>query len=308
MKRKLIIVGSGPAGLTAAIYAARADLNPLVIAGVTWGGQLMNTTEVENFPGFIEGIKGPDLMSNMLEQAKRFGAEIIYENATQVIDKGDSKVVKTYENEYESDAVILATGATPRLLNVPGETKFYGRGVSTCATCDAAFYKEKTVAVIGGGDSAMEDATFLTRFATKVYLVHRREEFRASPIMVHRALNNPKIEVLYNSQVESIEGELKVSTLNLRNNKTNEKTSLKVDGIFLAIGHIPVTDFLGNTIELTEEGYIKSSDGVHTSMKGVFVAGDVEDHKYRQAITAAGAGCRAALDAQKWLETLEDKE
>lgn len=308
MKRKLIIVGSGPAGLTAAIYAARADLNPLVIAGVTWGGQLMNTTEVENFPGFIEGIKGPDLMSNMLEQAKRFGAEIIYENATQVIDKGDSKVVKTYENEYESDAVILATGATPRLLNVPGETKFYGRGVSTCATCDAAFYKEKTVAVIGGGDSAMEDATFLTRFATKVYLVHRREEFRASPIMVHRALNNPKIEVLYNSQVESIEGELKVSTLNLRNNKTNEKTSLKVDGIFLAIGHIPVTDFLGNTIELTEEGYIKSSDGVHTSMQGVFVAGDVEDHKYRQAITAAGAGCRAALDAQKWLETLEDKD
>lgn len=308
MKRKLIIVGSGPAGLTAAIYAARADLNPLVIAGVTWGGQLMNTTEVENFPGFIEGIKGPDLMSNMLEQAKRFGAEIIYENATQVIDKGDSKVVKTYENEYESDAVILATGATPRLLNVPGETKFYGRGVSTCATCDAAFYKEKTVAVIGGGDSAMEDATFLTRFATKVYLVHRREEFRASPIMVHRALNNPKIEVLYNSQVESIEGELKVSTLNLLNNKTNEKTSLKVDGIFLAIGHIPVTDFLGNTIELTEEGYIKSSDGVHTSMQGVFVAGDVEDHKYRQAITAAGAGCRAALDAQKWLETLEDKD
>lgn len=307
MKRKLIIVGSGPAGLTAAIYAARADLKPLVIAGITWGGQLMNTTEIENFPGFIEGIKGPDLMSNMLEQAKRFGAEIIYENATQVIDKGDSKVVKTYENEYESDAVILATGATPRLLNVPGETKFYGRGVSTCATCDAAFYKEKVVAVIGGGDSAMEDATFLTRFATKVYLVHRRDEFRASPIMIHRALNNPKIEVLYNSQVESIEGELKVSTLNLLNNKTNEKTSLKVDGIFLAIGHIPVTDFLGNTIELTEEGYIKSSDGVHTSMQGVFVAGDVEDHKYRQAITAAGAGCRAALDAQKWLETLEDK-
>lgn len=307
MKRKLIIVGSGPAGLTAAIYAARADLKPLVIAGITWGGQLMNTTEIENFPGFIEGIKGPDLMSNMLEQAKRFGAEIIYENATQVIDKGDSKIVKTYENEYESDAVILATGATPRLLNVPGETKFYGRGVSTCATCDAAFYKEKTVAVIGGGDSAMEDATFLTRFATKVYLVHRRDEFRASPIMIHRALNNPKIEVLYNSQVESIEGELKVSTLNLLNNKTNEKTSLKVDGIFLAIGHIPVTDFLGNTIELTEEGYIKSSDGVHTSMQGVFVAGDVEDHKYRQAITAAGAGCRAALDAQKWLETLEDK-
>mgnify|MGYP001231061567 CR=1 FL=1 len=307
MKRKLIIIGSGPAGLTAAIYAARADLKPLVVAGITWGGQLMNTTEIENFPGFIEGIKGPDLMNNMLEQAKRFGAEFVYENATQVIDKGSSKVVKTYENEYETDAVILATGATPRLLNVPGESKFYGRGVSTCATCDAAFYKEKIVAVVGGGDSAMEDATFLTRFAKKVYLVHRREEFRASPIMVHRALNNPKIEVLYNTQVESIEGEQKVSALNIINSKTNEKSKLELDGVFLAIGHIPVTDFLGNSIELTEEGYIKSTDGVHTSMEGVFVAGDVEDHKYRQAITASGAGCRAALDTQKWLENLEDK-
>jgi len=307
MKRKLVIVGSGPAGLTAAIYAARADLKPLIIAGITWGGQLMNTTEIENFPGFIEGIKGPDLMNNMLEQAKRFGAEFVYENATQVIDKGSSKVVKTYENEYETDAVILATGATPRLLNVPGESKFYGRGVSTCATCDAAFYKEKIVAVVGGGDSAMEDATFLTRFAKKVYLVHRREEFRASPIMVHRALNNPKIEVLYNTQVESIEGEQKVSALNIINSKTNEKSKLELDGVFLAIGHIPVTDFLGNSIELTEEGYIKSTDGVHTSMEGVFVAGDVEDHKYRQAITASGAGCRAALDTQKWLENLEDK-
>lgn len=308
MKRKLIIIGSGPAGLTAAIYAARADLNPLVIAGITWGGQLMNTTEVENFPGFIEGIKGPDLMNNMMEQAKRFGTEIIFENATQIIKNEHSILVKTYENEYEADAVILATGATPKLLGIPGEDKFYGRGVSTCATCDAAFYKEKVVAVVGGGDSAMEDATFLTRFASKVYLIHRREEFRASPIMVHRALNNSKIEVLYNTIPQEVQGDTKVTGLKVLNNKTNTESELIVDGVFLAIGHIPVTDYLEKQIDLTEEGYVKSEDGVHTSMEGIFVAGDVEDHKYRQAITASGAGCKAALVAQKWLETLEDKE
>jgi len=307
MNRKLIIIGSGPAGLTAAIYAARADLKPLVIAGVTWGGQLMNTTEIENFPGFIEGIQGPDLMNNMMEQAKRFGAEIVFENATQVIKKEKSTVVKTYENEYEADSVILATGASPKLLGIPGEDKFYGRGISTCATCDAAFYKEKVVAVVGGGDSAMEDATFLTRFASKVYLLHRREEFRASPIMVNRALSNSKIEVLYNTQVEEVQGDTKVNGLRIINNKTNTESILVIDGLFLAIGHIPVTDYLEKQIDLTEEGYIKSTDGVHTSMEGIFVAGDVEDYKYRQAITASGAGCRAALEAQKWLETLEDK-
>ncbi|MBE2279999.1 MAG: thioredoxin-disulfide reductase [Ignavibacteriaceae bacterium] len=306
MKRKVIIIGSGPAGLTAAIYAARADLKPLVIAGITWGGQLMSTTEIENFPGFIEGIEGPELMNNMMEQAKRFGAEVVFENATQVINNKNSRIVKTYENEYEADSVILATGATPRRLNVEGEDKFYGRGVSTCATCDGAFYKEKTVAVIGGGDSAMEDATFLTRFAKRVYLIHRRAEFRASPIMINRALNNPKIEVLYNTEVREIEGENKVSSIKLFNNQDNSEKSLEVDGVFLAIGHIPVTDFLENQIALTDEGYIKSDDGVHTSMDGIFVAGDVEDHKYRQAITAAGAGCKAALEVQKWLEKLED--
>ncbi|MBE0573921.1 thioredoxin-disulfide reductase [Candidatus Dojkabacteria bacterium] len=302
MKKKLIIIGSGPAGLTAAIYAARASLEPLVIAGSTWGGQLMNTTEIENFPGFVEGIKGPELMNNMIEQAKRFGAEFIFENATQVIANKDKKTVKTYENEYQADSIILATGATPRKLGIPGEDQFYGRGVSTCATCDAAFFKEKTIAVVGGGDSAMEESTFLTKFASKVYLIHRKDEFRASPIMVERALNNPRIEVLYNTEIKEVIGDIKVKALKIFNNKTNEVSELNVDGLFLAIGHIPVTDYVGETIELDEQGYIKSPDGVHTSIEGVFVAGDVEDHKYRQAITAAGAGCKAALEAQKWLE------
>jgi thioredoxin reductase (NADPH) len=305
---KLIIIGSGPAGLTAAIYAARADLKPLVLAGITWGGQLMNTTEVENFPGFIEGIQGPELMNNMMEQAKRFGAEMIFENVTQVIRNEHFITVKTYDNQYQAEAVILATGATPKLLGITGEDKFYGKGVSTCATCDAAFYKQKTVAVVGGGDSAMEDATFLTRFADKVYLLHRRDEFRASPIMIKRAVSNPKIEIIYNTEVREVLGNDKVSGLKIFNNKENIESELKVDGMFLAIGHIPVTDYLENQIELTNEGYVKSVDGVTTSMDGVFVAGDVEDHKYRQAITAAGAGCRAALEAQKWLEKQEDKK
>lgn len=306
MKKKVVIIGSGPAGLTAAIYAARADLNPLVIAGTTWGGQLMNTTEIENFPGFVNGILGPELMNNMVEQAKRFGAEFVFENATQVICEVDKKIVKTYENEYETDAVIIATGATPRKLGIPGEDKFYGKGVSTCATCDAAFFKDKVVAVIGGGDSAMEESTFLTRFAKKVYLIHRRDEFRASPIMIERAVKNPKIEILYNTEVKEVNGDLKVKSITLFNNQTNETSDLEIDGMFLAIGHIPVTDYLGKDIELTEDGYVKSTDGVHTSIIGVFVAGDVEDHKYRQAITAAGAGCKAALEAQKWLEAIEE--
>ncbi len=306
MKKKVVIIGSGPAGLTAAIYAARADLNPLVIAGTTWGGQLMNTTEIENFPGFVNGILGPELMNNMVEQAKRFGAEFVFENATQVICEVDKKIVKTYENEYETDAVIIATGATPRKLGIPGEDKFYGKGVSTCATCDAAFFKDKVVAVIGGGDSAMEESTFLTRFAKKVYLIHRRDEFRASPIMIERAVKNPKIEILYNTEVKEVNGDLKVKSITLFNNQTNETSDLEIDGMFLAIGHIPVTDYLGKDIELTEDGYVKSADGVHTSIMGVFVAGDVEDHKYRQAITAAGAGCKAALEAQKWLEAIEE--
>lgn len=301
--RKLIIIGSGPAGLTAAIYAARANLNPLIIGGFTWGGQLMNTTDIENFPGFIDGIPGPQLMENMLKQAQRFGAEIVYENATQVKSIDGKKIVKTYENEYEAEAVILASGSMPKKLGIPGEDKYYGRGVSTCATCDAAFYRGKTVAVVGGGDSAMEEANFLTKFADKVYLIHRRDEFRASKIMVQRAIDNPKIEILYNTEVKEVAGEKTVTHLNLFNNKDNSESELKVDGMFLAIGHIPVTDFVQGEIELDDAGYIKSEDGVHTSIEGIFVAGDVWDQRYRQAITAAGMGCRAAMDAEKWLES-----
>lgn len=300
--KKLIIIGSGPAGLTAAIYAARANLNPLVIAGITWGGQLMNTTDIENFPGFIEGIAGPQLMQNMMEQAKRFGAEIVYENATHIKSEEGKKIVTTYENEYEAEAVILASGAMPKKLGIPGEDKYYGKGVSTCATCDAAFYRGKTVAVIGGGDSAMEEANFLTKFADKVYLIHRKEEFRASKIMSQRVLDNPKVEVLYNTEVKEVVGEIKVSHLKLFNNKDNIESELTLDGMFLAIGHIPVTDFVKGEIELDDAGYVKSPDGVHTSIDGVFVAGDVWDQRYRQAITAAAMGCKAAMDAEKWLE------
>ncbi|SRR5260221_9318708 len=300
--RKVIIIGSGPAGLTAAIYAARANLKPLVIAGVTWGGQLMNTTEVENFPGFIDGIVGPELMNNMIKQAEKFGAEFVYENATSIHSEMDKKTVKTYGNSYEAQAVIIATGATPRKLGIPGEDKFYGKGVSTCATCDAAFFREKVVAVVGGGDSAMEESNFISKFASKVYLIHRRHEFRASPIMVDRTLKNPKIEVVYNTEVKEVKGDMKVASLHLFNNQTNENRDLPIDGLFLAIGHIPVTDFLKGEIELDDMGYIKSDNGVRTSIPGIFVAGDVQDHQYRQAVTAAGQGCKAALDAQKWLD------
>lgn len=305
MKRKLIIIGSGPAGLTAAIYAARADLQPLVIAGSTWGGQLMNTTEIENFPGFIDGIMGPELMNNMVEQAKKFGAEFIYENATSIKAGEKEKTVNTYQDSYSADSIIIATGATPKKLGIKGEDKFYGHGVSTCATCDAAFFRNKVVAVVGGGDSAMEEANFLSKFASKLYLIHRRDSFRASPIMVDRVLQNPKIEIIYNALVTEVLGDQTVSGLELVNTIDNKKSNLKVDGLFLAIGHIPVTDFLGSEIKLTEEGYIDSPDGVSTSIEGIFVAGDVEDQRYRQAITAAGSGCKAALDAQKWLEKQE---
>ncbi len=300
---KVIIIGSGPAGLTAAIYAARARLNPLVIAGVTWGGQLMNTTDIENFPGFIEGIPGPQLMDNMIKQSQRFGAEFVYENATKIDKKEDGTFeVLTYENKYQAEAVILATGAIPRRLGIEGEDKFYGRGVSTCATCDAAFYRNKVAAVVGGGDSAMEEASFLARFVSKLYLIHRKEDFRASKVMQERVLANDKIEILYNTEIKEVMGDTKVTGLKLFNNKGNKESELTVDGMFLAIGHIPVTDFVKGEIELDEEGYIKSQDGVLTSIEGVFVAGDVQDKKYRQAITAAGLGCRATMDAEKWLE------
>lgn len=300
MNSDLIIIGSGPAGLTAAIYAARANLNPVVIAGTSWGGQLMTTTEVENYPGFIDGVLGPELMERMLKQAEKFGAKIVYENATR-IEKKDRFFVFTHQSQYLGKSVIIATGATPKKLGIKGEDEFWGKGVSSCATCDGAFFKNKVVAVIGGGDSAMEESTFLTRFASKVFIIHRKAEFRASKIMQERAKRNPKIEIILNSIVKEVQGESVVKNILIENVLNNEQTNLAVDGLFLAIGHIPITDFLGNQIELTETGYIKSVDGIKTSVEGIFVAGDVEDYKYRQAITAAGAGCKAALEAEKWL-------
>lgn len=300
----LIIIGSGPAGLTAAIYAGRANLRTVMLAGEQYGGQLMQTTEVENFPGFPDGIMGPDLMMNMINQAKKFGTEIKYEYATEVDLAGEIKKVKSSKGEYISRSVIIATGATPRKLDIPGEEKFYGRGVSTCATCDAAFYREKVVAVVGGGDSAMEESLFLTRFAKKVYVIHRKDEFRASPIMADRVKANDKIEILWNTEVREVMGDLTVEKLKLWNNIENKESELEVNGLFLAIGHIPVTGFI-NGLTLNPEGYVISQNGVETNINGVFVAGDVEDQKYRQAITAAGMGCKAALEAQRWLEDQE---
>ncbi len=302
---QLIIIGSGPAGLTAAIYASRARLNPIVIAGTVWGGQLMNTTEVENFPGFPEGIAGPELMQNMLTQAQKFGAQIKFENAEYVDLAGEIKTVKTDGGEYKAKAVILATGSVPRKLEIPGENEFYGKGVSTCATCDAAFYRDKIVAVVGGGDSAMEEATFLTRFAKKVYLVHRRGEFRASLIMVERAKSNDKIEILLNTEIKEVIGEEKVQKIKLYNNKLNTESELDVDGVFLAIGHIPATGFLNNKLALDENGYVLTKNGIKTNIKGVFVAGEIQDHEYKQAITTAAEGCKAALEAQWYLESIK---
>jgi len=302
--KELIIIGSGPAGLTSAIYAARANLKPLVLAGVTWGGQLMNTTEVENFPGFPEGILGPKLMENMISQAKKFGAEFIYDNATKIEKINSGFKVLTFDKTFLSKSIIIATGAVPKKLNVTGEEKFYGKGVSTCATCDGAFFKNKTIAVVGGGDSAMEESNFLTKFASRVYLIHRRSEFRASKIMQERVKNNPRIEIIFNTEIVEILGEHSVNKIKIKNTISNEIKELSVDGVFLAIGHIPVTDYLRGFIELDESGYVISKDGVNTSVNGVFVAGDVQDQIYRQAITASGAGCRAALTAEKYLASL----
>jgi thioredoxin reductase (NADPH) len=299
---KLIIIGSGPAGLTAAIYAARADLKPIVFAGEQFGGQLMQTSEIENFPGFIDGIKGPELMMNMIKQAERFGAVMKYQSATKVELEGQVKKVYAGEGVFEAEAVIIATGALPRRLNIPGEQEFWGKGVSTCATCDAAFYREKVVAVIGGGDSAMEEALFLTKFASKVYIIHRRDSFKASKIMSERALANEKIEVIWNSGVEEVVGDQKVKSLKLKNLVDNKTSDLSVDGMFLGIGHIPNVGFLDGQLELDDQGYIKAINHTLTNIEGVFVAGDVHDHHYQQAITASAMGCMAAMDAEKWLE------
>jgi thioredoxin reductase (NADPH) len=299
------IIGSGPAGLTAAIYAARANLAPVVFAGHLYGGQLMLTTEVENFPGFAEGIMGPDLMENFRKQAERFGSVLHFTDVTKVDFSQKPFVLTTEDDEYTADTVIVATGASARWLDVPGETRLRGRGVSTCATCDGAFFRQKHIVVVGGGDSAMEEALFLTRFGSKVTIIHRRGAFRASKIMSDRALAHDKIEVIWNSEVIEVIGEEKTEALKLRNLETGAETTIDADALFIAIGHDPNTGIVKGQLDLDPAGYIVSADGVTTNIPGVFVAGDVFDIRYKQAITAAGSGCKAALEVEKYLEAHE---
>jgi thioredoxin reductase (NADPH) len=305
--RNLIIVGSGPAGYTAAVYAARASLQPLVIEGASSGGALMTTTDVENFPGFPDGVLGPELMDSMRKQAERFGAEFITDDVSSVDLTGDVKIVRIGTTEYRAKAVILATGSAWRPLGVRGEQELLGHGVSSCATCDGFFFKKQHIAVVGGGDSAMEEATFLTKFAESVTIIHRRDEFRASKIMADRALSNPKIKVLWDTVVTRVlDGGGKVGGLAVRNVKTGEESTLDVTGVFVAIGHDPRNDLFRGQVELDDEGYVKvSAPGTRTNLTGVFAAGDVVDHTYRQAITAAGTGCAAALDAERYIASLE---
>lgn len=302
--REVIIIGSGPAGYTAAIYTARAGLKPLMIASsVEPGGELMKTTEVENFPGFPNGLMGPDLMYAMQEQAERFGTEVLMDDVVDVELNGDVKIVKTGSGEtYEARSVILATGAAYRELGLPREKELSGHGVSWCATCDGFFFREKTIAVVGGGDSAMEEATFLTRFASKVYLIHRRDSFKASKTMVDRVLENPKIEVIYNSAVAEIKGEAKVEGVVLESTIDGSKTDLEITGLFIAIGSDPRVGLVQGKLDLSDDHFIKvDGRSSRTSIPGVFACGDVIDPTYRQAITAAGSGCVAALDAEHFL-------
>ncbi|WP_189246892.1 thioredoxin-disulfide reductase [Streptosporangium pseudovulgare] len=305
--RNVIIIGSGPAGYTSAVYSARADLRPLVFEGsVTAGGALMNTTEVENFPGFPDGIMGPDLMDNLRKQAERFGAELVADDVVEVDLQADPKVVKTATDTYHAKTVILSTGSGYRELGVPNEKRLSGHGVSWCATCDGFFFRDQDIVVVGGGDTAMEEATFLTRFARSVTVVHRRAELRASKIMQDRAFANDKIRFVWDSEVVDVLGDAKVTGVRLRNVKTGEESELAATGLFIAIGHDPRTELLKGQIELDEEGYIKvDAPSTRTSADGVFAAGDVVDHTYRQAITAAGTGCAAALDAERWLADRE---
>jgi thioredoxin reductase (NADPH) len=300
----VVIIGSGPAGYTAAIYAARAQLSPILLEGsVTAGGALMNTTEVENFPGFQKGIMGPALMEEMRAQAEKFGTRFVTDDAVKVDLKGDVKTIQDGSgNTYLAKSVILATGSGYKKIGLPKEETLSGRGVSYCATCDGFFFKEQAIAVVGGGDSALEEATFLTRFASKVYLIHRRNELRASRIMQQRAQNDPKIEFVWNSQVIDILGEDKVTGVRIKDTVTGDEKNLELTGLFVAIGHVPRSELLIGQIDLDANGYVKTqSDSTKTNIEGVFACGDLVDHVYRQAITAAGTGCQAALDAERFL-------
>jgi thioredoxin reductase (NADPH) len=306
MSESVLIIGSGPAGLTAAVYAARADLKPLMVEGMAAGGQLMLTTDVENYPGFPDGIMGPELMEQFRKQAERFGTRLVTADVTRVDFSSRPFKVWVDADEYASESIIISTGASARWLGLENEERLRGHGVSACATCDGFFFRDVEVAVVGGGDSAMEEALFLAKFASKVTIIHRRDEFRASKIMVNRVMEHEKIDVLWNTTVDDVIGESQVEGLTLRNTETNEVSDFKTGGLFLAIGHTPNTDLFKDQLELDDVGYIVyPGSGTMTSVEGVFAAGDVADHTYRQAITAAGSGCMAAIDAERWLAEQE---
>ena len=306
MNRKVIIIGSGPAGLTAALYAARANLEPLVFEGNQPGGQLTITTDVENYPGFPSGIMGPELMENFREQAKRFGAECYFKHVTKVDFNSRPFKVWVGKDEYSSDAIIIATGASAKMLGLDKENELMGFGVSACATCDGFFYKDKKVIVVGGGDTAMEEATYLTKFASEVVIIHRRDTFRASKVMVDRVMKNSKVRVIWDVVMKDIEGtkESGVKSVILENQKTKKRFNEDCDGVFLAIGHKPNTDLFKDQLETNENGYLLTNSGTKTNIDGVFACGDVQDHIYRQAITAAGSGCMSAIDVERYLENL----
>ena len=305
MVEKLIIIGSGPAGWTAGLYAARADLAPVLFEGMQPGGLLTTTTEVENFPGFPEGIMGPDMMELFKKQAERFGTQTKSETVIEVDLKADPKVVKTDRGVYEAEAVIISTGASAMWLDIPGEERLKTRGVSACATCDGFFFRGKDVVVVGGGDVSLQDSIFLTKFVTSITVLVRKDAFRASTYMQEKAKKNPKIKFLMNTEVVEVLGEHSVAGVKIKNNKTNEESEILCRGVFVAIGHAPNTDIFKGQLELDVKGYVVLKDGMMTSVPGVFAAGDVHDHEYRQAITAAGAGCAAEIDAERWLEKQE---